>query len=139
MRCQLRLPPAREAPPLWLSRSSCDASLQSPRRAPPSPAPQAELLCRVATLLLRLHMSQLASTASARPALLDLRRLLRRRVRGHKDAIGFNLAAMEHVRGVLRERHAVPEGDGLGASEAEVAALAVRPLKRRAAERSLQA
>ena len=42
--------------------------------------PQVELLTRVATLLLRLHMQQLMGTPAARPLLLDLQTLLRQRV-----------------------------------------------------------
>ncbi|KAL4458578.1 hypothetical protein ABPG75_013443 [Micractinium tetrahymenae] len=91
---------------------------------------QVELLCRVATLLLRLHMQQLMGTPAARPLLLDLQQLLHARVQELKDVMGFNLAAMNHLQRGLRERQGQP-----AAGDAVAAAAAVLPLKRKAAAR----
>ena len=87
-----------------------------------------ELLCRVATLLLRLHMQQLMGTPAARPLLIDLQGLLRQRVQEHKDLMGYNLAAIQHLQRSLRERGGVVEPQ-----LAAQAAAAVLPLKRKAA------
>lgn len=56
--------------------------LSLPARPPARrPLPwQVELLCRVAALLVRLHMSQMMATPSARPLLIQLQTLLRQRV-----------------------------------------------------------
>lgn len=89
-----------------------------------------ELLCRVATLLLRLHMQQLMGTPGARPLLLDLQQLLHQRVQELKDVMGFNLAAMAHLQRSLRERQGL-----VPATEAATAAAALLPLKRKAAAR----
>lgn len=89
---------------------------------------QVELLCRVATLLLRLHMQQLSATPGARPVLTALQGLLRGRVQGLKDTLGFNLAALEHLQRRVRERQTQPAG--------AAAAAAVAPLKRRKLEAS---
>lgn len=86
---------------------------------------QVELLCRVATLLLRLHMQQLMGTPSARPLLIELQQLLHQRVQELKDVMGYNLAAMAHLQRGLRERQVQPGGD-------LAAATAVLPLKRKA-------
>ena len=98
---------------------------------PPSPTPgplpcsarlQVELLCRVATLLLRLHMQQLMGTPSARPLLIQLQQLLHQRVQELKDVMGFNLAAMAHLQRGLRERQAQPGGDLAATAAAGVVA-----------------
>ena len=91
---------------------------------------QVELLCRVSTLLLRLHMAQLVGTPAARGVLVALQGLLRGRVQGLKDVMGFNLAAMEHLALRLAERGAV--AGPAGAADPTAAAL---PLKRKAAAR----
>lgn len=85
-----------------------------------------ELLCRVATLLLRVHMQQLMATPSARPVLTELQGLLRGRVKALKDGMGFNLAAMEHLRRMIAEQGGI--GITMGV---EGAAAAVLPLKRK--------
>lgn len=90
---------------------------------------QVELLCRVSTLLLRLHMAQLVGTPAARGVLVALQGLLRGRVQGLKDVMGFNLAAMDHLQRRLAERGAVA---GPAGAADQVAAL---PLKRKAAAR----
>ena len=92
--------------------------------------PQVELLCRVSTLLLRLHMQQLMGTPSVRPLLIELQELLRQRVQELKDLMGYNLAAISHLQRSLRERGGVVEPE-----VAAKAAQAVLPLKRKAAVR----
>jgi hypothetical protein len=99
---------------------------------PPSPTPgplpcsarlQVELLCRVATLLLRLHMQQVMRTPSARPLLIQQQQLLLHlRVQELKDVMGFNLAAMAHLQRGLRERQAQPGGDLAATAAAGVVA-----------------
>ncbi len=84
---------------------------------------QVELLCRVATLLLRVHMQQLMATPAARPILTELQGLLRSRVQGLKDAMGFNLAAIEHLRRVVADQG--------GGGTVQGAATAILPLKRK--------
>lgn len=64
----------------------------------------AELACRVAVLLTRLHQRQLAGTRAARPALLRLRAQLRPRLQALKDIMGFNLAATAAVKRALAEQ-----------------------------------
>ena len=85
---------------------------------------QVELLCRVATLLLRVHMQQLMATPAARPVLTELQGLLRSRVQGLKDTMGFNLAAIEHLRRVVADQ-------GGGGNVQGALATAVLPLKRK--------
>lgn len=63
---------------------------------------------RVATLLLRLHQQQLVATPAARPTLLALHSALHARVRGLKDVLGFNIAALEHLQ--AREASACAQG-----------------------------
>ena len=75
---------------------------------------QTELCCRVSALLLRLHHPQLVATPSARPALIQLQMLLRQRVQGLKDTMGFNLAALQHLTRSVKERQA---GLALGQDE----------------------
>jgi U3 small nucleolar RNA-associated protein 12 len=60
-----------------------------------------ELVCRVATVLLQLHHNQLVATPAARPILTPLRDLLHKRVKECKDTIGFNLAAMDHLKELM--------------------------------------
>lgn len=59
---------------------------------------------RVATLLLRLHQLQLTSTPAARPTLVALHSKLHGQVKGLKDVLGFNIAALEHLQRSLKER-----------------------------------
>jgi U3 small nucleolar RNA-associated protein 12 len=81
-----------------------------------------ELLCRVAVLLLRLHLRQLSATPAARGTLAELQGLLRKRVQEVKDLMGFNLAGLEHL-----QRGAAAARGGGGAAD-----FAVLPLKRKA-------
>ncbi|CDP15296.1 unnamed protein product [Coffea canephora] len=63
-----------------------------------------ELVCRVATVLLQLHHYQLISTVAARPILTHLKDILHARVRECKDTLGFNLAAMDHLKQLMAQR-----------------------------------
>lgn len=88
---------------------------------------QTELCCRVSTLLVRLHHPQLVATPSARPTLIQLQTLLRQRVQGLKDTMGFNLAALQHLKRSVKERQA-----GLSLEQhLHDDGLAPRPVKRR--------
>ncbi|KAE8681925.1 putative phosphatidylinositol-4-phosphate 5-kinase [Hibiscus syriacus] len=52
-----------------------------------------ELVCRIVTILLQTHHSQLISTPSARPVLAECH-----------DTLGFNLAAMDHLKQLMASR-----------------------------------
>ncbi|KAK4750068.1 hypothetical protein SAY87_027517 [Trapa incisa] len=60
-----------------------------------------ELVSRVATFLLQIHYNQLVSTPSARPILSTLKEHLHEKVKERKDIIGFNLAAMDHLKQLM--------------------------------------
>lgn len=60
-----------------------------------------ELVCRVATVLLQLHHNQLIATVTARPVLTLLKDTLHARVKECKDTLGFNLAAMDHLKQLM--------------------------------------
>ncbi|TXG58421.1 hypothetical protein EZV62_016250 [Acer yangbiense] len=62
---------------------------------------QVELVCRVATVLLQIHHHQLISTPAARPVLTVLKDILYARVKECKDTLGFNLAAMDHIKQLM--------------------------------------
>lgn len=70
-----------------------------------------ELVCRVATVLLQLHHNQLVATVSARPLLTLLKDILHARVKECKDTIGFNLAAMDHVKQLMASKSDAPFRD----------------------------
>eukprot|EP01018_Ginkgo_biloba_P035817 Gb_01028 [translate_table: standard] len=70
-----------------------------------------ELVCRIATLLLQIHYQQLVSTPAARSVLTALQDILRSRVKGCKDILGFNLAAMDHLKQLLAARSDAPFKD----------------------------
>lgn len=63
-----------------------------------------ELICRVMTLLVRLHLRQLVHTPDARRVLTSLRDRLRPRMESLKDTLGFNLAGMDHMKQTLQAR-----------------------------------
>ncbi|XP_031280863.1 WD repeat-containing protein 3 [Pistacia vera] len=63
-----------------------------------------ELVCRVATVLLQIHHNQLITTPAARPVLTALKDFLYARVKERKDTIGFNLAAMDHLKQLMALR-----------------------------------
>ncbi|KAJ7550174.1 hypothetical protein O6H91_07G086600 [Diphasiastrum complanatum] len=62
---------------------------------------QVELVCRVVSLLLRIHHQQLITTVSARPVLTLLQGILHKGVQQLKDTLGFNIAAMSHMQTIL--------------------------------------
>ncbi|CAA0830338.1 transducin family protein / WD-40 repeat family protein [Striga hermonthica] len=70
-----------------------------------------ELVCRVATVLLQIHHNQLTSTVSARPLLSLLKDILHARVKECKDTLGFNLAAMDHLKQLMAAKTDAPFRD----------------------------
>ncbi|GFP85559.1 uncharacterized WD repeat-containing protein c3d6.12 [Phtheirospermum japonicum] len=70
-----------------------------------------ELVCRVATVLLQIHHNQLTSTVSARPLLSLLKDILHARVKECKDNLGFNLAAMDHLKQLMAAKSDAPFRD----------------------------
>ncbi|KAL3628441.1 Dip2/Utp12 protein [Castilleja foliolosa] len=70
-----------------------------------------ELVCRVATALLQIHHNQLTSTVSARPLLSLLKDILHSRVKECKDNLGFNLAAMDHLKQLMAAKSDAPFRD----------------------------
>ncbi|KAK9079343.1 hypothetical protein SSX86_001014 [Deinandra increscens subsp. villosa] len=70
-----------------------------------------ELVCRIATLLLQLHHNQLVATTSTRPLLALLRDILHARVKDCKDTLGFNLAAMNHLKQLMASKSDAPFHD----------------------------
>lgn len=63
-----------------------------------------ELVSRIATVLLQTHYNQLVSTPAARPLLTTLKDILHKKVKECKDTIGFNLAAMDHLKQLMALR-----------------------------------
>ena len=57
-----------------------------------------ELVVRVVMLLVRLHQPRLGAMASARQLLTDLRQALRPALEAKRDLLGYNLAALAHLR-----------------------------------------
>lgn len=70
-----------------------------------------ELICRVTTVLLQTHHNQLSATPSARPMLTVLKDILHGRVKECKDTIGFNLAAMDHLKEIMSMKSDAPFRD----------------------------
>ncbi|XP_030493380.2 uncharacterized protein LOC115709420 [Cannabis sativa] len=63
-----------------------------------------ELVCRISTVLLQTHYNQLITTPAARPILTVLKELLYARIKECKDTLGFNLAAMDHLKQMMSSR-----------------------------------
>ncbi|XP_050243242.1 uncharacterized protein LOC126691952 [Quercus robur] len=63
-----------------------------------------ELVCRIATVLLQTHHHQLVTTPAARPMLTVLKDILYARIKACKDTLGFNLAAMDHLKQLMASR-----------------------------------
>ncbi|CAN0926194.1 WD repeat-containing protein 3 [Linum grandiflorum] len=63
-----------------------------------------ELVCRIATVLLQINFNQLVSTPASRPVLTVLKDELHLRVKECKDTLGFNLAAMDHLKQIMASR-----------------------------------
>ncbi|OEL38972.1 WD repeat-containing protein 3 [Dichanthelium oligosanthes] len=70
-----------------------------------------ELVCRVCLVLLQTHHNQLTTTPAARSLLTELKDILYCRVKECKDTIGFNLAAMDHLKELLAMRSDAPFRD----------------------------
>ncbi|XP_071700962.1 uncharacterized protein [Rutidosis leptorrhynchoides] len=70
-----------------------------------------EVVCRIVTVLLQLHHNQLVATATTRPLLSLLKDILHARVKECKDTIGFNLAAMDHLKQMMASKSDVPFRD----------------------------
>ncbi|KAK1652914.1 hypothetical protein QYE76_070719 [Lolium multiflorum] len=70
-----------------------------------------ELVCRVCHVLLQTHHNQLTTTPAARSILTELKEILYGRVKDCKDTIGFNLAAMDHIKELLAMRSDAPFRD----------------------------
>jgi len=70
-----------------------------------------ELVCRVCLVLLQTHHNQLTTTPAARSVLTELKDILYSRVKECKDTIGFNLAAMDHIKELLAMRSDAPFRD----------------------------
>ncbi|GAB4833567.1 Dip2/Utp12 protein [Ancistrocladus abbreviatus] len=70
-----------------------------------------ELICRVATILLQTHYYQLITTPSSRPVLSVLKDVLHARVKECKDTLGFNLAAMDHLKQLMAMKSDAPFRD----------------------------
>ncbi|CAN8324599.1 unnamed protein product [Cochlearia groenlandica] len=70
-----------------------------------------ELVCRIATIILQTHHNQLVTTPAARPVLSLLRDILHSKVKESKDTIGYNLAAMDHLKQMMASRSDAPFRD----------------------------
>jgi U3 small nucleolar RNA-associated protein 12 len=77
---------------------------------------QVELSCRVATLLLRLHHSQLTATPSARQTLVQLHARMRSALQGLKDTLGHNIAALRFLQRSAKEAAGTDDGDAVAAA-----------------------
>lgn len=85
-----------------------------------------ELVCRIATILLQTHHNQLITTHAARPVLIILKDILYDRVKQCKDTIGFNLAAMDHLKQLMSLKSEAPFRD----AKAKLMELRSQQLKR---------
>jgi len=56
------------------------------------------LVARIVFFLLRTHHRQIVANRIMRPTLIRLRKHLRTALQGHKDVIGYNLAALQFIR-----------------------------------------
>ncbi|KAL6649230.1 hypothetical protein ACP70R_013454 [Stipagrostis hirtigluma subsp. patula] len=70
-----------------------------------------ELVSRICLVLLQTHHNQLTTTPSARSLLTELKDILYHKVKECKDTIGFNLAAMDHLKELLAMRSDAPFRD----------------------------
>ncbi|XP_049936725.1 uncharacterized protein LOC116265493 [Nymphaea colorata] len=70
-----------------------------------------ELICRITTVLLQIHHNQLVATPTARPVLTLLQGILYKRVKECKDTLGFNLAAMDHLKQLMASKSDAPFRD----------------------------
>ncbi|KAG0453300.1 hypothetical protein HPP92_025964 [Vanilla planifolia] len=70
-----------------------------------------ELVCRITTVLLQTHHNQLITTPVAKAMLIELKDVLHARVKECKDTIGFNLAAMDHIKELMSMTSVAPFRD----------------------------
>ena len=56
------------------------------------------LVSRITFFLLKIHHHQIVANRIMRPALIPLRKHLRTALRQQKETIGYNLAALQHIR-----------------------------------------
>jgi len=74
-----------------------------------------ELVARVVIFLVKTHKGQFKSGSSAMGAALsDLRLLLKRRLEGRREMVGFNLAAMKAAKRMAKGRREAKAGIGRG-------------------------
>lgn len=74
-----------------------------------------ELVARVSIFLVKTHKGQFAAASSAMgAALADLRALLKRRLEGRREMVGFNLAAMKAAKRMAKGRREAKAGIGRG-------------------------
>ena len=79
-----------------------------------------ELCCRAAALLLRLHHAQLVATPSARGTLVALQKRLRAAAQQLKDTLGFNVAALKHLRRAADEAAGADGAASIAAARARL-------------------
>uniref|UniRef100_A0A7N0ZT30 Small-subunit processome Utp12 domain-containing protein n=1 Tax=Kalanchoe fedtschenkoi TaxID=63787 RepID=A0A7N0ZT30_KALFE len=84
-----------------------------------------ETVSRIAMILIQTHHSQLITTQAARPLLSVLKEVLSLRVKECKDTIGFNLAAMDHLKQLMGSKSDAPFRD----AQAKLAGVRLRLLK----------
>ncbi|XP_062025788.1 uncharacterized protein LOC133742122 isoform X2 [Rosa rugosa] len=82
---------------------------------------EVEFITRVVTLLLQINCNQLISTPAVKPILTGLKEVLYPNLKAKKDIIGYNLAAMTHIKQLHDSRSNAPLPDaiskrGVGAS-----------------------
>lgn len=65
----------------------------------------------MATLLLRIHHSQLVATPGARHVLVRLHKRLRPALQNLKDTMGLNLAALKYIQRAQRDNSGMTEAD----------------------------
>ncbi|MCL7047922.1 hypothetical protein MKW94_012302 [Papaver nudicaule] len=70
-----------------------------------------ELVSRVNTVLLQTHHNQLISTPAARPIMTSLSAVLYPTVKQFKEVLGFNLAALDHIKQLMSSRSDAPFRD----------------------------
>ncbi|KAI3880040.1 hypothetical protein MKX03_003861 [Papaver bracteatum] len=70
-----------------------------------------ELVSRVNTVLLQTHHNQLISTPAARPIMTSLSDVLYPTVKQFKEVLGFNLAALNHIKQIMSSRSDAPFRD----------------------------
>ncbi|KAJ6811147.1 WD repeat-containing protein 3 [Iris pallida] len=70
-----------------------------------------ELVAKIVAVLLQTHHNQLMTTPAARPILTVLKNMLHERVQECKDLIGFNLAAMDHLKELASMKSDAPFRD----------------------------